>query len=88
MHARIEGKWAKNEKKFSYWEELQGGGRKYWYEVIGKFGFRARYVKEVDEREETIKFYQEIYDNKGNLVEVHEKFPTDFGHWRIKNKRR
>ncbi|MCK4733034.1 MAG: hypothetical protein KAT65_11310 [Methanophagales archaeon] len=43
---------------------------------------------EVDEREETIKFYQEIYDNKGNLVEVHEKFPTDLGHRRIKNKGR
>jgi hypothetical protein len=33
------------------------------YEVIGKFGFRARYVKEVDEREETIKFYQESLIN-------------------------
>ena len=88
MQKEIERKRAKNERKFSYWDEQEGGGRKYWYEVVGKFGFRARYVKEVDEREETIKFYQEIYDNKGNLVEVHEKFPTDFGHRRIKNKRR
>ena len=88
MPGEIERKRAKNEKKFSYWEELEGGGRKYWYDVVGKFGFRGRYVKEVGEREETIKFYQEIYDNKGNLVEVHEKFPTDLGHRRIKNKRR
>jgi len=88
MQKEIERTRAKNEKKFSYWVELEGGGRKYWYEVVGKFGFRARYVKEVDEREETIKFYQEIYDNKGNLVEVHEKFPTDLGHRRIKNKGR
>jgi len=87
MEKEIERKRAKNEKKFSYWEELQGGGRKYWYEIVGKFGFRARYVKEVDEGEETIKFYQEIYDNKGDLREVHEKFPTDLGHRRIKNKR-
>jgi len=88
MQKEIERTRSKNEKKFSYWVELEGGGRKYWYEVVGKFGFRARYVKEVDEREETIKFYQEIYDNKGNLVEVHEKFPTDLGHRRIKNKGR
>ena len=88
MEKEIERKRAKNEKKFSYREELQGGGRKYWYEIVGKFGFRARYVKEVDEGEETIKFYQEIYDNKGDLREVHEKFPTDLGHRRIKNKRK
>ena len=88
MNAEIGRKRVKNEKKFSCWKELEGGGRKYWYEVIGKFGFRARYVKEVDEREETIKFYQEIYDNKGNLVDVHEKFPTDFGHREIEKKRR
>jgi hypothetical protein len=88
MEEEVERKRDRNEKKFSYWEELEGGGRKYWYEVIGKFGFRARYIKEVDEREETIKFYQEIYNNKGILEEIHEKFPTDLGHRRIKNKRR
>lgn len=88
MPEEIKGKREKNEKKFTYWEELQCGGRKYWYEVVGKFGFKARYVKEVDGREETVKFYQEIYDNNGNLVEVHKKFPTNSGHRRIKNKRR
>jgi len=76
----------RNERKFSYWAELEGGGRRYWYEVVGRFGFRARYVKEVDEREETIKFYQEIYDDKGDLVEVHEKFPRDLGHRRLRRK--
>lgn len=30
--------------------------------------------------EETIKFYQEVYDDKGNLIEIHEKFPVDKGH--------
>ena len=88
VNAEIGRKRVKNEKKFSCWKELEGGGRKYWYEVVGKFGFRACYVKEVDGREETIKFYQEIYDNKGNLVEVHEKFPTDFGHRKMEKKKR
>jgi hypothetical protein len=64
MREEIERERGKNEKKFSYWVELQGGGRKYWYDVVGKFGFKACYVKEVDEKEETVKFYQEIYENK------------------------
>ncbi len=84
MNQRLERKRVNNEKKFSYWEELPNGGRKYWDEVIGKFGFRACYVKEVDGKEETIRFYQEIYDSKGNLIEVHEKFPKDLGHRRLK----
>jgi len=40
----------------------------------------ARYVKEVDENEVTTRFFQEIYDDGGRLVEVHEKFPRDKGH--------
>jgi hypothetical protein len=80
----IERKRAVNERKFPHWEELATGGRKYWYETVGKFGFKARYVKGVDGREETTRFYQEIYDSRGSLVEVHEKFPIDLGHQRIK----
>jgi len=41
-------------------------GRKYWYQIKGKAGWRAKYVKEVDIDENTIKFYQEIYNDKGN----------------------
>lgn len=41
-------------------------------------------MKEVDEREETIRFYQEIYDDKGALLEIHEKFPVDKGHRKVK----
>ena len=37
-------------------------------------------MKEVNALEETTKFYQEVYDNKGKLVEIHEKFPLDKGH--------
>jgi len=72
-----------NEVKFPNWIDLPGGGRRYWYDVKGKFGFRAKYVKEVNNRERTVKFYQEIYDKDNNLVEIHEKFPEDRGHKRI-----
>jgi len=47
-----------NEAKFPNWIDLPNSGRKYWYDVKGKFGFRARYIKEVDKEEKTAKFYQ------------------------------
>lgn len=50
------------------------------YDVAARFGWIARYVKEVDSEEETIRFYQEIYGDAGNLVEIHEKYPEDKGH--------
>jgi hypothetical protein len=40
-------------------------------------------VKEVDSLEVTKRFWQEIYDGQGNLVEVHEKYPVDRGHQRV-----
>ncbi len=73
-----------NEKKFKKWNELSGGGRRYYLEVKGRHGWKARYIKEVDANEETIKFYQEIYGENGNLTEIHEKYPVDKGHRRIK----
>lgn len=75
-----EGKRQLNERKFPNWEELPGNCRKYWIDVRGNHGWLARYIKEVNEREETVRFYQEIYDDKGNLAEIHEKFPIDKGH--------
>ena len=69
-----------NERKFPNWENLPDGGRKYWLEVKGKHGWKARYVKEVNQMEETLKFYQEVYDKNGRLVEIHEKYPADKGH--------
>lgn len=69
-----------NEKKFGHWEELPGGGRRYWVEVFGRQGWRARYVKEVDAAERTLRFWQEIYDENGRLSEIHEKYPVDKGH--------
>ncbi len=71
---------AQNERKYDYWDVLSGGGRRYILEVPGRCGWRARYVKEVDENERTTRFYQEVYDNEGGPREIHEKFPVDKGH--------
>ena len=71
---------AQNEKKFGHWEELPNGGRRYWLDVLGRQGWRARYLKEVDVNEATLRFWQEIYDEQGKLAEIHEKYPVDMGH--------
>jgi hypothetical protein len=72
-----------NERKFGGWENLPNGGRRYWLDVTGRFGWRARYLKEVDVTETTIRFWQEIYDETGKLTETHEKFPVDKGHQKV-----
>ena len=69
-----------NDKKFGQWEELPDGGRRYHLDVMGRLGWRARYLKEVNAEEATVSFWQEIYDDQGKLVEIHEKFPVDKGH--------
>ena len=72
-----------NEKNFGQWEDLPNGGRRYWHDVPGRNGWRARYIKEVDAQEKTTRFRQEIHDNTGQLVETHEKYPTDSGHQKV-----
>ncbi|MEW6408639.1 MAG: hypothetical protein AB1488_00805 [Nitrospirota bacterium] len=84
LYMNIEGKRQLNEKKFSNWENLPDGGRRYWLEVEGRHGWKARYVKEVNSMEETVKFYQEVYDGKGDLIEIHEKFPVNKSHRKLK----
>jgi hypothetical protein len=74
---------AQNERKFKQWEELPGGGRRYFRDYVGRVGGRARYIKEVDADETTTRFAREIYDQPGRLVAVHEKFPVDLGHKRM-----
>jgi hypothetical protein len=69
-----------NERKFGHWDESPDGRRRYWYDVQGRTGWRARYVKEVDAQEITVRFFQEIHDQDGVLVEIHEKYPVDSGH--------
>jgi hypothetical protein len=34
----------------------------------------------VDASDSTLRFWQEIYDEKGKLIEIHEKYPVDKGH--------
>ncbi len=80
----IQNKRQINEKKFTGWEDLPNGGRRYYLEVKGRHGWKARYIKEVDANEDTIRFFQEVHDEKGNLIEIHEKFPVDKGHKKIK----
>jgi hypothetical protein len=36
---------AQNERKFKQWEELPGGGRRYFRDYVGRVGGRARYIK-------------------------------------------
>jgi len=74
---------SQNERKFANWEELPTGGRRYWFDVPGQNRWRARYIKEVDERENTSLFLQQIFDEHGRLVEIHEKYPVDKGHRRV-----
>jgi len=71
---------AQNERKFKYWKESPSGGRRYIREFAGRAGGLARYIKEVDANERTVRFAQEIYDSTGRLMAVHEKFPVDSGH--------
>ena len=71
---------AQNEKKFGHWEELPDGGRRYWLDVYGRLSWRARYLKDVDASETTLRFWQEIYDEQDKLTEIHDKYPVDRGH--------
>ena len=73
----------RNERKYESWVDLADGGRRYWIDVPGKRGGIARYLKEVDPQEETLRFWQEILDEQGNLVGLHQKFPVDLGHQRV-----
>jgi hypothetical protein len=43
-------------------------------------------VKEVDADETTVRFRQEIYDDQGTLVEIHEKYPVDKGHQQVQKE--
>jgi len=77
------GSRSQNEKKFGQWEARPNGGRCYRLDVAGRSGWIARYLKEVDSEENTLRFWQEIYDGRGKLVEIHEKFPFDGGHRKV-----
>lgn len=46
-----------NERKFINWKSTETDGRLYWYEVTGRMGWTARYIKEVDKNEKTLRFF-------------------------------
>lgn len=73
----------KNETDFDLWIENEDGSRIYSFEIDGKLGWKAKYLKEVDSNEITLRFWQEIYDEKNALREIHEKYPVDKGHQKI-----
>lgn len=73
----------KNEAEYDSWLEKDDGGRIYSFEIQGKSGWKAKYVKEVNNEEKTLKFWQEIYDDTGVLREIHEKYPIDTGHKKL-----
>ena len=83
-----ERKRRENEKKFGVWDEQPDGSRRYSYEVHGRHGWGACYVKEVDASERTLRFYQEIYNEDGRLVEIHQKYPADKGHIKVEGGNR
>ena len=72
-----------NERKFGTWVLLPDGGRRYSLEVPGRQGWTGRYMKAVDATETTVRFWQEIHDDEGRLVETHEKYPVDKGHRKV-----
>lgn len=72
-----------NERKFEQWEDLPCGERRYWIDVSSRSGWKVRYVKEVDANEVTLRFYQEVYNEIGEMIEVHHKYPVDLGHRKV-----
>jgi hypothetical protein len=73
----------KNEREYEQWIKTEEGGRIYSFEIPGKLGWKAKYLKEVDHEEQTIRFWQEIYDDKNILREIYEKYPIDKGHQKL-----
>jgi hypothetical protein len=72
-----------NERKYRQWTETEIKGRLYQRKVMGQQGWFALYFKEVDGEEGVLKFWQEIYDENGQLVEIHHKYPKDLSHQKI-----
>jgi hypothetical protein len=74
---------SQNEREFRNWEDLPDGGRRYWRERRGRISGMQRMVKIVDRDENTLQVVQEVYNEEGELVERHQKFPVDTGHEKL-----
>ena len=71
-----------NERKFKNWTETSSG-RIYFKKIKGKFEGYAEYIKIVDKNENTLEFTQKIYNENDILVEIHKKYPSDEGHFKV-----
>jgi len=63
--------------------EKADGSSIYSFEIKGRLGWKALYLKEVDSEEITLRFWQEVYDENNVLREIHEKYPVDKGHKKL-----
>lgn len=72
-----------NEKDFPYWQDLPDGRRRYWVDKPGRVRGFARYIKIVNAQEMTQSFTQEVYNEHGQIVARHQKYPVDTGHQNI-----
>jgi hypothetical protein len=66
---------AKSGKTIRALRGLPAGGRRFRLEIRCRSGGRAVYFEEFDPAKKTVRFWREIYDERGSLVEVHERFP-------------
>jgi len=73
----------KNEAEYERWIEKADGIRIYSFEIKGRQGWKALYLKEVNSEEITLRFWQEVYDENNILREIHEKYPVDKGHKKL-----
>lgn len=73
-----------NERKYKKWKETENGKRVYERKVEGKHNWYAIYYKEVDATENSLRIWQEIFNEQNELVEIHHKFSVDTGHQKIK----
>jgi len=69
-----------NERRFKHWQNLPEGGRRYWTDRLGAISGFQRMIKVVSIDETTLQIVQEIYNDKGVLIERHQKYPVDTGH--------
>ena len=73
----------RNELRFPQWDNLPNGGRRYYRIIPGKIRGHARYMKEVDANETTVRIVQEICNENGKITSIHQKYPEDTGHINI-----
>jgi hypothetical protein len=69
------------EQKYLFYTQFRSGSRTYYTaKELGRVSGSSRYALHVDASENVVWFRQEIFDDAGNLVEVHVKRPVDTGH--------